>query len=138
LGAIALISGGVVGVFSISAGARSPTPAPHIVAHPHSVMVNGSTTLVGTNFTPRKSITIKECSETTWIVPQNPCDSTNSIVVKINRQGTFKSSFTVETCPGDTSTSPGSSETCYIGDPSPSGIDVINLVGAAKITVTGP
>jgi hypothetical protein len=50
----------------------------------------------------------------------------------------FKSSFTVQTCPGSTTTSPGFSETCYIGDPSPSGIDVINLVGAAKITVTGP
>jgi hypothetical protein len=138
LAALAVISGGLVGVFSIAAGARSPTPAPHIVAHPHSVMVDGSTMLVGTNFKPRESITLKECSETTWIVPQDPCDSTNSIVVKVNRQGTFKNSFTVQTCPGDTSTSSGVSETCYIGDPSPSGIDVINLVGAAKIKVTGP
>jgi hypothetical protein len=136
--AVTLISGGVIGVFSISAGASRAAPSPHIVVHPHSVMVNGSTTLVGTNFTPRKSITIKVCSETSWIVPQNPCDSTNSVVVKVNRQGMFKSAFTVQTCPGDTSTTPGFSETCYIGDPSPSGVDVINLVGAAKVTVTGP
>jgi hypothetical protein len=138
LAVLILISGGVIGVFSISAGAASTTPAPHITAHPHSVMVNSSTTLTGTNFKPRKSITLKECPETTWIVPQNPCDSTNSVVVKVNSQGTFKTSFTVQTCPGGTTTEPGFSETCYIGDPSPSGIDTINLVGAVKITVTGP
>ena len=136
--ALTLISGAVVGVFSISAGATSAAASPHIATHPHSVMVNGSTTLIGTNFKPRKSITIKECSETTWIVPQSPCDSTNSIVVKTNSHGEFTSSFTVQTCPGGTSTAPGFSETCYIGEPTPSGVDVINLVGAAKITVTGP
>ena len=135
--ALTLIGGAVVGLSSLSA-ASPPAASPHIVAHPHSVMVNGSTTLIGTNFKARKSITIKECSEKTWIVPQNPCASTNAIVVKTNAQGGFTSSFTVQTCPGGTTSSPGFSETCYIGDPMPSGIDVINLVAAARITVTGP
>jgi hypothetical protein len=101
-------------------------------------MVNRSTSLVGTNFKPRKSVTIKECSETNWIVPQDPCQSSNSIVVKTNGRGAFTSSFTVQTCPGGMTTSPGFSEKCYIGDPTPSGIDVITLVGAVRVTVTGP
>jgi hypothetical protein len=135
--ALTLTGGAVVGLSSLSA-ASTPAASPRIVAHPHSVMVNGSTTLTGTNFKPRKSVTIKECSEKTWIVPQDPCDSTNSIVVKANGQGGFTSSFTVQTCPDGTTTPPGFSERCYIGDPTPSGIDVITLVGAARITVTGP
>jgi hypothetical protein len=140
LASVAVILGGSLGVLSIApAGASVPRAAsPRIVAHPDSVMVNSSTKLVGTNFKPKSTLTIKECSQSSWSVPLNPCDSTNSIRVRTNHLGQFTSSFTVQTCPGGTTTSPGFSETCYIGDPMPSGIDVINLVGAAKITVTGP
>jgi hypothetical protein len=136
--ALILVGGAVVGPTSVSADAGGTGVPPHIVARPQSVMVNRSTTLVGTNFKPRKSLTIKECPETTWVVPEDPCDSTNSIVVKTNGRGAFTSSFTVQTCAGGTTTSPGFSEKCYIGDPTPSGIDVITLVGAARVTVTGP
>jgi len=135
--ALTLVGGSVIGVSSISAGATGRAAHPHITAHPRSVMVNHTTKLIGTNFKSKKSITIKECSETTWIVPQDPC-GTNSIVVKTNRYGGFTSSFTVQTCPGGTNTGPSFSEKCFIGDPTPSGIDVISLVGATKITVTGP
>ena len=100
-------------------------------------MVNRATDLTGMNFKSKKSITIEECSETTWIVPQDPC-GTNSIKVKTSSHGGFMGSFTVQTCPGGTNTGPSFSEKCYIGDPTPSGIDVVSLVGAAKITVTGP
>jgi hypothetical protein len=135
--ALTLVGGGVIGLSSIPAGASSPAGSPHITAHPRSIMVNNTTKLVGTGFKPKKSITVKECSESTWIVPQDPC-GTNSIVVKTDSHGGFTSSFTVQTCPGGTNTGPSFSETCYIGDPTPQGIDVITLAGSAKITVTGP
>jgi len=135
--AAATVMGGALGAFGIgSAGASSGSP--HITAHPNNVMVNTATKLIGRNFTPSTTYTVKECGKTFWIVPQNPCDSTNSIVVTTNAHGQFKSSFTVQTCPSGTNSPPGFSQTCYIGVPTPNGIDTISLVGAARITVTGP
>jgi len=131
-GVAALVFGGAV-----SAGAS--TAAPHIVAHPNSQMVNKSIKLTGTHFKANSTITIEECSSTAWVVViQRPCDTKNLIAVKINGGGRFTSAFTVQTCPGGTTSSPGSSQTCYIGDPTPSGVDVIDLVGAVTVTVTGP
>jgi hypothetical protein len=101
-------------------------------------MVNTATKLIGRNFKPSTTYTVKECGMTSWSVPQNPCDSTNSIVVTTNAHGGFKSAFIVQTCPSGANSSPGFSQTCYIGVPTPSGIDTIALVGAARITVTGP
>jgi hypothetical protein len=137
LATLVLAAGGAIGLSATSAGATSPAAVPHIRAQPRSVMVDHSIKLIGTNFKPKRSITIEECSETTWIVPQDPC-GTNSIILKTNSQGGFTRSLTVQTCPGGSNTGPGFSEKCYIGDLRPSGIDVVSLVGAAKITVTGP
>jgi len=134
LAVVTLIVGGVVG--TNPAGASTPrAAAAHIVARPNSQMVNRSIKLIGTHFKANSTITIEECSKTAWIVPQDPCDTTNSIVVTTNGSGRFTSSFTVKTCPGGKTSPP---QTCYIGDPMPSGIDVIDLVGSATITVTGP
>jgi hypothetical protein len=134
LAVASLIIGGID-----SAAASTPrVTAPHIVAHPNSRMVNTSIKLIGTHFKAKSTITIKECSKAEWVVTQDVCDTTNSIVVKTNGGGRFTSSFTVQTCPEGTTSPPGFSETCYIGDPTPSGVDVIDLVGAATITVTGP
>jgi len=124
-----------MGVFS--AGSAGASGAPHISAHPNSVMVNGTTELVGKNFQPSTSLTVKECGLKNWVVPQNPCDSTNSIVVTTNSHGGFKSAFTVQTCTTGTE-NPGFSEKCFIGVPTPTGVDTITLVGAVRITVTGP
>jgi len=100
-------------------------------------MVNTAIKLIGTHFKSNSTIDIRECSETLWIVPQDPCATTNSIAVKTNSRGRFVSSFTLQTCPGASST-PGFSETCYVGDPTPSGVDTISLIGGASLTVTGP
>ncbi len=134
--AVATLFVGVLGVFSISA-ASAGTGKPHITAHPNNVMVNTATELIGTHFQPSTTLTVKECGLKNWIVPQNPCDSSNSIVVTTNAQGAFKSSFIVETCTTG-SGDPGFSQRCYIGVPTPNGIDTITLVGAVRITVTGP
>jgi hypothetical protein len=68
----------------------------------------------------------------------NPCDTDNTISVKTNSQGEFQAVFTVHTCPDTTAPPPRFSQTCYIGEPLPFGVDTITLVGAATITVTGP
>jgi hypothetical protein len=127
---------GVLSVFSATS-ASAGTGKPHITAHPNNLMVNTATELIGKNFQPSTTLTVKECGLKNWIVPQNPCDSTNSIVVTTNAQGGFKSSFTAQTCTTG-SGQPGFSEKCYIGVPTPSGVDTITLVGAVRITVTGP
>ena len=133
----AVLIGGVIGGAWISSAGAS-TSSPHISAHPNNLMVNTATNLVGKNFAPSTTYTVKECGSKNWIVPQNPCDSTNSIVVTTNRHGQFKSSFTAQTCPSGGDSSPGFAQKCFIGIPTPSGVDTMNLVGAVRITVTGP
>ena len=120
-----------------SAAGVSPFP-PHIVANPNNVMVNSSTTLTGTGFPPSTTIAIRECGRTSWIAPQNPCDVTNGISVTTNAAGGFTASFKVELCPDGVRGPEPTSEICYIGEPHPSGIDTIALLGAARITVTYP
>jgi hypothetical protein len=136
LGAATVVLGVVGGVCLTTAGAV--TSSPHITAHPDEVMVNTATHLIGKNFAPSTSYTVKECGSRNWIAPRDPCDSTNSIVVSTNAHGQFESSFTVLTCSSGSDSSPGFAERCYIGVPAPSGIDTVTLLGAARITVTGP
>jgi hypothetical protein len=131
---------GITSALVPMAGAGAGTPgsaAPHIVAKPKSVMVNSTTELVGKNFPPKHTMKIDECPSKTWIVPQNPCDTTNVLRVRTNAEGQFTGTFTVQVC-GAANTPPGFSETCYIGEPTPQGVDTITLTGAATITVTGP
>jgi hypothetical protein len=135
--AIATLIGGALGGFWI-ASAGASTGSPHITAHPNNLMVNTSTHLIGKNFDPSTTLTVEECAEKHWIAPQNPCDSTNSVVVTTNSHGQFKSPFTVQTCSSGTGSAPGFAEKCYIGVPTPNGVDTITLLGAARIVVTGP
>lgn len=131
----ATVLGGVIGL--VGAGPVMAA-APHITAHPNNLMVNTTTNLVGRGFAPSTSLTVEECGHRNWIAPQNPCDSTNSVTVTTSKHGTFTTTFTAQTCPGGKNKGPGFSERCYIGVPHPSGVDTIVLVGAVRITVTGP
>jgi hypothetical protein len=135
--AIATLIGGALGGFWV-ASAGASTSSPHITAHPDNVVVDTSTHLIGKNFDPSTTLTVEECLEKHWIAPQNPCDSTNAVVVTTNSRGEFKSSFIVETCSSGMGSSPGFAERCYIGVPIPNGVDTITLLGAARIVVTGP
>jgi hypothetical protein len=126
-----------LGAFAASAIAQS-SAAPHIVARPHIVMVNGTTTLIGAGFPPDKSILLRECSTKLWIVPQEPCDTTNEQTITTSSAGTFTTLFTVQPCPGILPVGPVPEEICFIGEPNPTGIDEVRLVGAAKIIVTFP
>jgi len=134
--AVILAAGAVPLALPAVAAAGSPVP-PHIVARPNNLMVNTKTKLTGVGFPAHRTLTIKECSQTTWIVPQNPCDTTNTIHVTTDGLGRFHGTMTAQTCPA-ASKQPGFAETCYIGEPVAKGIDQVTLLGAAKITVTGP
>jgi hypothetical protein len=124
------------GVFGAQAGAVSSTP-PHIVAKPNNLMINTKTTLTGTGFPANTRLTIEECPETLWIVPQNPCNNTNKISVLTDGHGRFVRQFRAELCGGKRGPFP-TSQICYIGEPHPEGIDTIRLLGDAKIIVTYP
>jgi hypothetical protein len=123
-------------------GAFSPAGAatkPRIVASPNNVMVNTKIHLAGTGFPARTKLKIEECSASNWVVPQNPCDTGNTISVVTDRHGRFGATFTAELCPrSNTAAKPVTKQTCYIGNPEPRGIDTMTLVGAARITVTYP
>ncbi|HVC70577.1 MAG TPA: hypothetical protein VNC61_10030 [Acidimicrobiales bacterium] len=138
--AVSVAAGGILtdALLVSSAAASTTAAAPHIVARPNSVMVNHTTKLTGKHFAASKRITLEECSQSTFVVMSNPCDSTNTIKVKTNAQGRFQTTFTVNTCPGGTITPPGFQQTCYIGEPLPSGVDTISLQGSVTISITGP
>jgi hypothetical protein len=139
--ALALVGGVTLAVLpeatAVASGQGSPTP-PHIVARPASQMVNHPIKLVGTGFVPRSTLTIKECSRTSWVVNQNPC-ANNAITVATNSNGTFRGTITAVLCPKIPGRlTPRPAETCYVGEPVPRGVDGIRLLGAAQITVTYP
>ncbi len=135
---MALSAGAGVLGGSIGAGAQPGIPVPRITVTPASVMVNTQTKVSGRHFPANSSFTIAECSKTSWIVPMRPCATSNVIHVKTNAKGEFTRKMTAVVCPGGTTGTPGFSEVCYVGEPVGTGIDTIALLGAAKITVTGP
>ncbi|MGH9123272.1 MAG: hypothetical protein ACRDZ8_00875 [Acidimicrobiales bacterium] len=85
--------------------------------------------LHGSGFVPATTYTIAECSQTNWIVPQNPCVQTNNVMVTTDTAGSFTHVFDPVPC---TVILPS---TCYVGAPTPQGIDTITLAGADKILV---
>jgi hypothetical protein len=133
--AVVVVGAGALVLLPVaSAGAAS---GPHVKAHPKSVMVNHDTVLSGRGFPAGTSIDLAECSAKHWIAPNDPCGD-NTVTVTTNGQGRFTTTFRVTTCPGGVNHGPGFSQRCYIGEPQPAGVDTTVLVGATKITVTGP
>ncbi len=123
-----------LGMTSAGAALRSP----HIKAQPNNAMVNTSIALTGTTFHAHSTFTIKECSMTAWIAPQNPCSASNAVSVTTNKHGRFKASIKAEVCAGGQRGKEPTSVICYLGHPQPTGVDTIGLVGATQITVTYP
>jgi hypothetical protein len=134
--------GGIVGLTLTvatagSALAVSPVP-PTLKVTPHSVMVNTDTTIAGKNFIPGSSVQLTECSATTWVVPNAPCNAANTVTITANKKGGFKTAFKVELCPGGKHGKEPTSEICYVGVSKPSGIDTAGLSPYAKVIVTYP
>jgi len=137
LAAITLAAGSMLGVFAaVPAWAASPVP-PTITANPNNLMVNTDTTLTGRHFAPGETIRLTECSRTTWVVTQHPCDTNNTVTVTTNATGGFTTPFKAELCPGGKRVGP-TAVRCYIGIPKPSGVDTVVLKAAVAITVTYP
>jgi hypothetical protein len=110
---------------------------PHITATPTDPMVDTPVSLAGSGFPHSATFTLQECSSKDWVVPANPCLITNRVHVHTNAEGAFNATMTAQICPA--STPPfRTRRKCYIGEPVPSGIDTITLVGAAKIVVSWP
>jgi hypothetical protein len=136
---VLMVAAFLVGGAAASAGAASDAVSrgPHIRVHPASAMVNTSIELQGSHFAPDQQITIEECSAKRWIAPQNPCNTTNLVSVETNSKGAFHHSLLALLCPLNPPP-PGVSRTCYVGEPAGKDVDVLTLLGAATITVTGP
>jgi hypothetical protein len=141
LRAVAVLCGGVaLGVLplAVSGGASATTVGPHIRAVPNDLMVNTDTQLTGSGWPAHTSITLSECGKTTWVAPDNPCNPDNTLTVTTSARGRFKAEFKAETCPEGKFKGPGFQERCFIGEATPSGVDTLTLIGAARIIVTGP
>lgn len=134
---VALGAAGVALALGASTGYAGS--APHIAAHPRSVMVTKSTTLTGSGFPANTLIRLQECGATSWIVPQEVCDTANEITVTTGPKGRFTTPFEVQLCPRELPPKPPvTREKCFIGEPQSTGEDTAGLLGAAKVIVTYP
>lgn len=144
LASAVLMAGAGVGAVSVTAVAGVAGVAaqhgPKIVAKPDSVMVNRMTTLTGSGFKRHKKLRIWECSARNWVVPKQICNHRNAVTVRTNARGGFRVRFKALVCPASSvaAARKGFSRHCFIGVPTPRGVDVVVLVGATRITVTGP
>jgi hypothetical protein len=137
LAATALLGGLGLSALAAAPGAMAVSPVPPVITvHPNNVMVNADTTVHGSHFNPGQTVHLVECSQTMWVVPQQPCDTNNTKTVTANGRGAFKTKMKVEACPA-AAQPPGLSETCYIGNVH-FGIDNGTLQPFASIVVTFP
>jgi hypothetical protein len=105
---------------------------PRIVPSPSQLIPAGTQIhLAGSGFAPNTRYHVAECSQTSWVVTQNPCVGPGVDVVT-SSAGAFSHGFVVEPCATPTASLVG---TCYIGVPQVSGVDTVELVAAARITV---
>jgi hypothetical protein len=133
--AVSAVLGAGAGTAQGAVPGRS-APAPRIVARPDHVAAGATTSLSGTHFSPSSAVTLKECAHSMWVVTANPCGHAKSITVQTNAHGAFTTTFTVHRCGAGAKA--GSPQTCYIGEPTPSGIDTITLQGAVAVAVSRP
>ena len=138
----ALIGAGISALLVIATplvASAAPPAQPHIRARPASVMVNHPVSLRGAGFQANTAVELTECSKTNWIAPQQFCSTGNSRSVRTDHRGAFVVSFVMDLCPKSTpATGPVTERTCYVGEVEPKGVDTLELVGAAKVTVTYP
>ncbi len=122
------------GAKAVDASVSITFVSPQIAANPsRNIPAGTTTTLTGSGFAPNATYRVAECSQTSWTVTQNPCVAANGIDVTTNGAGGFTHAFTVEPC---TVPSASTVETCFIGVPMVSGVDTIELVAPARITVS--
>jgi hypothetical protein len=104
---------------------------------PNDVMVNTSVEVKGAGFARKASITLRECSRTFWIVPEQPCNTGNEVTVQTNAHGGFTTSIKAEVCPEGEAGKAITERKCYIGV-AKFGEDTVELSPSAKLIVTYP
>lgn len=117
---------------------------PKIVAKPDKVKVNKVTTLAGSGFKPHTRLVLNECAARTWIVPKQVCNHRNAVHVRTGPHGGFQVRMKALVCPRAMQPQarvlgPESFVVhCFIGVPRVAGVDTETLIGAVRISVTGP
>jgi hypothetical protein len=136
---------GIVALVALGAAAAASAKkaGPKIVLDPTSAMINTTVEVHGKGFAPNASITVAECSKTTWSLPEQPCVDGNQVTLTTNANGKFKTTMKVGLCPSGptpvvSTGTPVTQRTCYIGQLTPTGIDTLALVGAAPLMVSWP
>jgi hypothetical protein len=105
--------------------------SPQIVTIPTPVTTAAALIdLHGSGFVPATNYRIAECSQTNWVVTQNPCLTSNSVAVTTDTSGSFTHTFDPLPC-----AAAGVPSLCWVGAPTPQGIDTITLAGADRIIV---
>ena len=66
---------------------------------PGDVMVNTIVTVTGKGFAPNSSVTLRECGRTSWLVPEEVCNTENAVTVQTGRGGRFATPFKAQVCP---------------------------------------
>ena len=113
----------------------SKAVAPSVVVSPATQLAPGRVVSVtGTHFASRRTFTLEECSQTSFVVMLHVCNNAQSIHVTTDRTGRFRSKLTVEVCPS-LQRQTTALKVCYVGVVTLAGVDVDSLAGAAKITM---
>ena len=127
------------GLLTVAAGSgfAAGATAPTLAVKPAVVTLNTDTLVTGRHFKALSRITLVECTRRSWIAPQHPCDTGNSVTVTANAAGRFRTEMVVRRCPG-TTLSTGVPVRCYLGVVKPSRIDTIALQPNVQIMITSP
>ncbi|HET7017465.1 MAG TPA: hypothetical protein VFI65_26320 [Streptosporangiaceae bacterium] len=156
---VAGVAVGIAGASSVALAASAyklPPPVafkakhhPKIVAKPNRVKVNKFTTLSGSGFKPHHKYVLNECSARAWVVPKQVCNHRNAVHVRTGPHGGFRVRMKVLACPRGMQPQSRVPRLkvrgpdafvvhCFIGTPRIAGVDTETLVGAVRISVTGP
>jgi hypothetical protein len=117
--------------------AHAAPGAEKLMAHPKSVMINTDTTIAGSGFPAHTMVSLTECGATSWLAPNEPCNTENATTVETNAKGRFKTPFEMQFCPEGKHAHQPTTVICYVG------VryyieDVGKLEPAAKVKVTYP
>jgi hypothetical protein len=132
-----LLAAGAAGLLATAPASAHAMAAGRVMAHPHQVMVNTTTTLKGKGFKANTMIQLRECGKKSWLAPAFPCLEGNAESVMTNSKGRFETTFEVGFCPEAERAMKPTTVICYIGSLE-TGEDTCKLAGAARVLVTYP
>ena len=132
-----LLATSAAGLLAIAPASAQAMAGGKVMAKPHSVMINTTTTLTGKGFRANTTIQLRECGEKSWLYPAFPCLEENAKAVMTNAKGRFETTFEVRFCPEAERAKKPTTVICYIGSLL-TGEDTGELAGAARLLVSYP